>query len=142
MNNEFKPAVALHVVWGLNPLHRLEGVRRLVQQFAQCKKTLMLSTEVFNLMPIAAQNALLQEDETLRQTGTHVMRLAPGCLCCSSKLVLSTHLARTLRLNPPEVLVLELESQSHPDQVLELLNQPKWRSWFSSITPIHLGNPP
>jgi hypothetical protein len=29
---------------------------------------------------------------------------------------------------------MELESQSHPEQVLQLLKEPQWIDWFADIT--------
>jgi G3E family GTPase len=123
------------LVSGRDPLQRALRIEQLlVQQAGAGKLTLMGSTEVFSVAPVQVQADLFRADEQRKAQGVHVLRLSPGCLCCSSKLVLTTHLARTLRLNQPDVLLLELESQSHPEQVLELLKEPQWIDWFADIT--------
>ena len=51
-----------------------------------------------------------------------VMRIAPGCLCCTGNLVLRVTLNRILRRGP-ERLFIGLASMEHLDQL---------RSWLSS----------
>ncbi|BET24560.1 CobW/HypB/UreG family nucleotide-binding protein [Limnobacter thiooxidans] len=123
------------LVSGRNPEHRAQRIEQLLtEQDGHGKITLMGSTEFFSIASVQAQADLFRLDEARKAQGIHVLRLSPGCLCCSSKLVLSTHLARTLRLNQPDVLLLELESQSHPEQVIKLLKEPQWTDWFADIT--------
>jgi G3E family GTPase len=125
----------LVVVAGSDPVTRAKRIALLLAQQAKAGKvTLMASTEIFSVTSVEEQAALFEQDAQRKAQGVHVLRLSPGCLCCSSKLVLSTHLARTLRLNQPDCLVLELESQSHPQQVLTLLKDPQWNGWFADIT--------
>lgn len=123
------------LVSGRNPELRAQRIEQLLfKHSAAGKLTLMASTEIFSCTPVEAQAELFRLDTERKARGIHVLRLSPGCLCCSSKLVLSTHLARTLRLNQPNVLLVELESQSHPEQVLQLLKEPQWTNWFADIT--------
>ncbi len=125
----------LIVVAGANPLARAQRIDQLLVEHANAGKiTLMASSEIFSVLGVEQQAALFDVDAHRKAQGIHVLRLSPGCMCCSSKLVLSTHLARTLRLNQPDCLVLELESQSHPQQVLTLLKDPQWNGWFADIT--------
>lgn len=125
----------LFVVAGANPLARAQRIEQLLAEHANAGKiTLMASSEIFSVVEVEQQAALFDLDAQRKAQGVHVLRLSPGCMCCSSKLVLSTHLARTLRLNQPDCLVLELESQSHPEQVLTLLKDPQWNGWFADIT--------
>ncbi|HEX4916692.1 MAG TPA: GTP-binding protein, partial [Limnobacter sp.] len=107
----------VRLVAGASPWERALRIEREVQRCAGKKLTLLLSSEVFQCTTVAQQAELFAQDEARKTRGVHVLRLSPGCPCCSSKLVLSTHLSRTLRLNQPEVLLLELETQAHPDQV-------------------------
>ncbi|WP_341237014.1 GTP-binding protein [uncultured Limnobacter sp.] len=124
----------LFLVSGRNPVQRATRIEQLLlEQTGAGKITLMASTEIFSVACVEAQAELFQLDAERKARGIHVLRLSPGCLCCSSKLVLTTHLARTLRLNQPNVLLMELESQSHPEQVLKLLNEPQWTDWFADI---------
>ena len=125
----------VYLVSGRNPELRAQRIEQLLIQSAGAGKiTLMGSTEYFSVASVEAQAAMFEADAARKARGVHVLRLSPGCLCCSSKLVLTTHLARTLRLNQPNVLLMELESQSHPEQVLKLLNEPQWTDWFADIT--------
>ena len=125
----------LFLVPGRDPEARARRIEALLSEQAGAGKiTLMASTEVFSYASVEAQAELFRLDTERKARGIHVLRLSPGCLCCSSKLVLTTHLARTLRLNQPNVLLMELESQSHPEQVLQLLKEPQWNDWFADIT--------
>ena len=123
------------LVSGRNPELRAQRIEQLLNDHAGAGKlTLMGSTEYFSVASVEAQANMFETDAARKARGIHVLRLSPGCLCCSSKLVLSTHLARTLRLNQPNVLLVELESKSHPEQVLKLLKEPQWNDWFADIT--------
>lgn len=123
------------LVSGRNPEMRAQRIEQLLQQHAdKGKVTLLGSTEYFSVASVEAQANMFEIDAARKARGVHVLRLSPGCLCCSSKLVLTTHLARTLRLNQPDVLLVELETQSHPEQVLQLLQEPQWNAWFADIT--------
>jgi G3E family GTPase len=124
----------LVLVSGADPQARAARIEQLLQEHSNAgKTTLMASAEVFSASPVEFQAGLFRLDEERKARGIHVLRLSPGCLCCSSRLILSTHLARTLRLNQPNLLLLELESGSHPQQVLNLLNEPQWNDWFADI---------
>ncbi|NJM31686.1 MAG: hypothetical protein HC848_00785 [Limnobacter sp.] len=76
---------------------------------------------------------VLAQETLARQAGVHVLRLAPGCVCCSSRLVLTTHLGRTMRLNPPALLILELDTTSHSQTIAQWLQEPDWHGWFSAV---------
>lgn len=124
----------LFVVYGPNPLQRQQVIEQVLAGCGQDEKiTLMASSEVFSRSTVAEQAALFRTDEARKARGVHLLRLAPGCLCCTSKLIMTTHLTRTMRLNQPDTLVLELESQSHPQEVLALLKAPQWQDWFADI---------
>lgn len=123
------------LVSGRNPEHRARAIDQLlIDHLNSGKVTLLACAEIFAVASVQLQADLFRADEQRKAQGIHVLRLSPGCLCCSSKLVLTTHLARTLRLNQPDVLLVELESQSHPEQVLKLLKEPQWTDWFADIT--------
>lgn len=72
--------------------------------------------------------------------GCHVLHLAPGCVCCSSRLILNTHLSRTLRLRRPHFLWIEVDPQSHPHEVLQVLQDMQWRTWLAPPKVIGLLN--
>ena len=61
----------------------------------------------------------------------HALQLAQGCLCCSSRLILNTHLGRTLRMRKPDRLFIEINHASHPDKLLSFLQDPQWQQWLA-----------
>ncbi|WP_370262610.1 GTP-binding protein [Limnobacter sp.] len=124
----------VRLVPGTDPWQRALRIEQEVQSLKGLKTTLLLSGEVFQKATVEQQATLFAHDEARKAQGMHVLRLSPGCPCCSSKLVLTTHLARTLRLNQPEVLLLELETQAHPSEVLKTLSDPQWTPWFADIS--------
>jgi hypothetical protein len=123
----------LHIVWGQDAIARAQEVQIVLADFSWASRTVLASSEIFSLLNVEAQARLIELDLARKAQGIHMLRLTPGCMCCSSKLVLSTHLARTLRFNRPEIMVLELDSQSHPEQVGAMLREPQWANWFSEI---------
>lgn len=52
--------------------------------------------------------------------------LAPGCPCCVGNLALRVTLARILRLEQPEHLVIGLVDGSHQSSLRERLSEPPW----------------
>ncbi|HEY1059716.1 MAG TPA: GTP-binding protein [Limnobacter sp.] len=124
----------LWLVAGRSPQARAQAIESLLQQRPpQGKTTLLANSELFSVLSVEEQARVFDADQALKAQGIHLLRLAPGCACCSSKLMLSTHLGRTLRLNQPDWLILELDSQSHVAQVQALLNEPQWQPWFSEV---------
>ena len=61
----------------------------------------------------------------------HALQLAQGCLCCSSRLILNTHLGRTLRMRRPDRLFIEINHASHPDKLLTFLQDTQWQQWLN-----------
>lgn len=116
------------------PLERARALQTLLDNRpSECKTTVLASSEIFSVATVAEQNNLFELDLARKQSGIHLLRLAPGCLCCSSKLILSTQVARTMRLNRPNLLILELDSSSHVEKVRELFAQDQWTGWFDQI---------
>lgn len=137
-NPDRQRATRVQLVAGVDPLARMRWMdSALATRHPADKVTVLASSELFARLDVHQQAQRFEADAALKASGVHLMRLAPGCACCSSRLIMSTHLSRTLRLNPPDWLVLELESASHPDKVLEFLQEPQWRGWFSSIELVH-----
>lgn len=123
----------LYLVGGQDPFGRAQEIESVLARWPTVKRTLLASAEVFSCTSVDEQARMLALDIAKREQGIHVLRLSPGCLCCSSKLVLFTHIGRTLRLSQPDVLILELDSQSHIAEVKKLLQEPQWQTWFSVI---------
>lgn len=124
----------LWLVAGRSPTARAQAIDGLLQQRpVPGKTTLLANSELFSVLSVEEQARVFEADQALKAQGIHLLRLAPGCACCSSRLLLSTHLGRTLRLNQPDWLILELDSQSHVAQVQALLSEPQWQPWFSEV---------
>jgi G3E family GTPase len=73
---------------------------------------------------VMAQNSAIPVDRV------HTLQLFGGCVCCASKMVLETHLSRTLRINVPDRLFIEVDSVAHINSVIESLSATKWQSWI------------
>lgn len=125
--------VTLYLVAGQDPSDRLERIKTLLAKRCSAKVTLLANAEIFTKVPVAEQADLYHFDESMKASGVHLLRLAPGCVCCSSKLVFSTHISRTLRLNPPDWLILELDASTHLEKVRSMLTDPQWNGWFDQI---------
>ncbi|MDH4396218.1 MAG: GTP-binding protein [Limnobacter sp.] len=124
----------LILVSGGQPRLRADALQALLEERAAgLKTTVLANSEIFSLLSVAEQNVMFELDQTRKQSGIHLLRLAPGCLCCSSKLILSTQVGRTLRLNRPDLLILELDSTSHVEKVRELFAEEQWTGWFDQI---------
>ena len=67
-----------------------------------------------------ASHPRLQSDGSLQ-----VIRIAPGCPCCTGKLTMSVTLNRVLR-NPPATLFLSLADASHKETVRSFLQQAQY----------------
>ena len=102
------------------------------KQFA--KVAVLANSEVLTGRGEADNQQVLDFDQQMQVAGVRMLRLAPGCVCCSSKLILHTHLSRLMRLNQPDCLILELDSGAHIAQVLEQLSSPQWDQWFSKVS--------
>jgi hypothetical protein len=57
--------------------------------------------------------------------GLRIVRIAPGCLCCTGNLILRVTLNRLLR-EPPAQLYLSIASATHLDQLRSWLSQPPY----------------
>lgn len=124
----------LVLVSGEHPRERAKALQDLLDQLpSDCKTTVLANSEIFSVATVAEQNDLFELDTARKQSGIHLLRLAPGCLCCSSKLILTTQVGRTLRLNRPDVLILELDSSSHVDKVRAVFSEDQWTGWFDQI---------
>ncbi len=65
------------------------------------------------------------------QTALHrVHVLAPGCLCCSGQLTLRVTLARVLRHEAPQFLVIALADPAHLKRFEAMLRLPPWDGWL------------
>lgn len=63
--------------------------------------------------------------------GVTLYQLAPGCVCCTGQLTLRVTLARVLRLDRPDRIVLDLAPSAHRAQVDALLRGPAFAGRLS-----------
>lgn len=68
--------------------------------------------------------------------GLHVMRIAPGCLCCDGNLVLRVTLNRLLRQRPRR-LFIGLASSEHLDQLRSWLAAPPYDQLLALEPTVH-----
>jgi hypothetical protein len=63
----------------------------------------------------------------------HVMglALAHDCACCNGKLVLQTHLGRTLRLRRPHRVFIEADHTAHVGALMDWLGSGQWSNWLA-----------
>lgn len=60
----------------------------------------------------------------------HLIRIAPGCLCCSGNLVMRVSINRLLRLKPAR-LFISLATTSHHPQLRAILQQAPYDQWLT-----------
>lgn len=124
----------LVLISGDQPHLRSDALQTLLdERVTGLKTTVLASSEIFSVASVAEQNKLFELDQARKASGIHLLRLAPGCLCCSSKLILTTQVGRTMRLNRPDLLILELDSSSHVEKVQKLFSEEQWTGWFDQI---------
>lgn len=124
----------LVLISGDQPHLRSDALQTLLdERVPGLKTTVLASSEIFSVASVAEQNKLFELDQARKASGIHLLRLAPGCLCCSSKLILTTQVGRTMRLNRPDLLILELDSSSHVEKVQKLFSEEQWTGWFDQI---------
>jgi hypothetical protein len=70
-------------------------------------------------------NGTASFDHGLFPNVVHIVRLAPGCPCCSGNLVMRVTLNRILR-HPPAQLYIGLSTVNHLEQVRKFLTQPPY----------------
>jgi G3E family GTPase len=78
---------------------------------------------------------IVEEGErSLRAGGGVVLhQIAPGCACCAGNLALRTTLARALRHDKADRIVIELGAGSHRERVMALLNGPMWAAHIEAV---------
>lgn len=124
----------LVLISGDQPHLRSDALQTLLdERVPGLKTTVLASSEIFSVASVAEQNKLFELDQARKASGIHLLRLAPGCLCCSSTLILTTQVGRTMRLNRPDLLILELDSSSHVEKVQKLFSEEQWTGWFDQI---------
>jgi G3E family GTPase len=106
--------------------HSQSGKTRLLEGWARDCPISERWTIIFN----DANQALKTENLRIPVDRVHSLQLFGGCVCCVSKMVLETHLSRTLRIHVPDRLFIEIDSLAHINIVIKSLSAAKWQSWI------------
>jgi len=91
------------------------------------------------LQPSATVSVLLEgqaaaiDAEIPAAPGRHVHVLAPGCLCCSGNLTLRVTLARVLRLEKPQYLIIAIADVRHEARMAAMLRAAPWDLWLRMV---------
>lgn len=70
------------------------------------------------------------------RASVQIVRIAPGCLCCSGNLTLRVTLNRLLRSGPAH-LYISLANSAHLAQIEAFLSTPAYASWLSLAPTVH-----
>ncbi|MGK5026586.1 GTPase [Janthinobacterium sp. RB2R34] len=81
---------------------------------------------------LADGNSLLADlaEQTSPPAALDLLRIAPGCLCCSGNLVLRVTLNRLLR-HPPAHLFISLADATHIEQLRNWLAASPYDAWLA-----------
>jgi hypothetical protein len=81
---------------------------------------------------LASGNSLLADlaEHTSPPAALQLLRIAPGCLCCSGNLVLRVTLNRLLR-HPPAHLFISLADATHIEQLRSWLAASPYDAWLA-----------
>jgi len=81
---------------------------------------------------LADGNSILADlaEHTSPPAALQLLRIAPGCLCCSGNLVLRVTLNRLLR-HPPAHLFISLADATHIDQLRSWLAASPYDAWLA-----------
>ena len=81
---------------------------------------------------LASGNSILADlaEQTLPPASLQLLRIAPGCLCCSGNLVLRVTLNRLLR-QPPAQLFISLADATHIEQLRSWLSASPYDGWLA-----------
>lgn len=66
-----------------------------------------------------------QLEDLANPAALQIVRIAPGCLCCTGNLILRVTLNRILR-HPPARLYVSLATNSHLEQIHRFFSQPPY----------------
>lgn len=68
--------------------------------------------------------------------GTHIARIAPGCMCCVGNLTLRVTLNRILR-RPPARLYISIADSTHLEQIRAFLSAPPYDALLTLTDVMH-----
>lgn len=73
------------------------------------------------------------QEELPPVTGRQVHVLAPGCLCCIGNLTLRVTLARVLRHEKPQHLIIAIADVRHQKRIAAMLRAAPWDLWLKLV---------
>lgn len=71
--------------------------------------------------------------EVPQAPGRHVHVLAPACLCCIGNLTLRVTLARVLRHEKPQHLIIAIADARHEERMAAMLRAAPWDLWLQMV---------
>jgi hypothetical protein len=78
-----------------------------------------------------------QFDRFRNIAGIEILRIAPGCVCCTGNLILRVTLNRILR-RPPARLYMSLATATHLDKVRQFLTQAPYDALLELTEDLHV----
>jgi len=96
-------------------------------------------------LPSASTVALILEgmpdggpslDAVIARTDVTIVRIAPGCVCCTGNLVMTVTLNRLLRRHPAR-LFISLASSTHLPQIRQFLTQAPYDALLTLTDDLH-----
>lgn len=116
----------------LTPLTLVSGGHASVREAAIAQALPPQQANAVILEGLADGNSILADlaEQTSPPAGLQLLRIAPGCLCCSGNLVLRVTLNRLLR-HPPAHLFISLADATHIEQLRSWLVASPYDAWLA-----------
>ena len=116
----------------LTPLTLVSGGHASLREAAIARALPPQQSTAVILEGLADGNSILADlaEHTSPPAALQLLRIAPGCLCCSGNLVLRVTLNRLLR-HPPAHLFLSLADATHIEQLRSWLAASPYDAWLA-----------
>jgi len=116
----------------LTPLTLVSGARASEREAAIAQALPPRQANAVILEGLADGNAILADlaEHTCPPASLQLLRIAPGCLCCSGNLVLRVTLNRLLRHRPAH-LFISLADATHIEQLRSALAASPYDAWLA-----------
>lgn len=116
----------------LTPLTLVSGASASLREAAIAQALPPQASIAVILEGLADGNSILADlaEQTSPPTALQLLRIAPGCLCCSGNLVLRVTLNRLLR-HPPAHLFISLADATHIEQLRNWLAASPYDAWLA-----------
>ena len=116
----------------LTPLTLVSGGHASLREAAIARGLPPQQSTAVILEGLADGNSILADlaEHTVPPAALQLLRIAPGCLCCSGNLVLRVTLNRLLR-HPPAHLFISLADATHIEQLRSWLAASPYDAWLA-----------